>query len=143
MTSSLPRQRQIISFSFLQQPLLIVTGSAICDHFAFSSFLFFLSFFYFILLNIYLKKNCCHISSFFISTFLFFHSFFSSILFLYLLLSVFFPVGVGVIIISSPLYVLVIGPLAYKYLQVQGLYRNVSKELKKIGMSTFNFCISF
>ena len=41
--------------------------------------------------------------------------------------------GVGVIILFSPMYVLVIVPLAYKYLQVQGLYRNVSKELKKIG----------
>lgn len=40
--------------------------------------------------------------------------------------------GVGVVVVSSPLYILVIAPLTYKYLQVQGLYRNVSKELKKI-----------
>lgn len=40
--------------------------------------------------------------------------------------------GVGVVIVSSPLYLIVVGPLAYKYLEVQRLYRNVSTVLKKI-----------
>jgi ABC-type multidrug transport system fused ATPase/permease subunit len=40
--------------------------------------------------------------------------------------------GVGVVVLSSPIYLFVVILLTWKYLQVQGQYRKVSKELKKI-----------
>ena len=44
--------------------------------------------------------------------------------------------GVGVVMVSSPLYIFFVIPLAWKYLQVQHRYRQISTELKKIDSST-------
>ena len=44
--------------------------------------------------------------------------------------------GVGVVMVSSPLYIFFIVPLAWKYLQVQHRYRQISTELKKIDSAT-------
>lgn len=44
--------------------------------------------------------------------------------------------GVGVVMVSSPYYVLVVLPLAWKYLQVQDRYRKISTELKKIDSAS-------
>jgi len=40
--------------------------------------------------------------------------------------------GVGVVVVSSPAYLLLIAPLAWKYLEIQEQYRKVSTVLKKI-----------
>ena len=40
--------------------------------------------------------------------------------------------GVGVVVVSSPIYLLAIVPLTYQYLRYQAQYRVVSKELKKM-----------
>jgi ABC-type bacteriocin/lantibiotic exporter with double-glycine peptidase domain len=40
--------------------------------------------------------------------------------------------GVGVVVISSPVYLFIVIPLTWQYYKVQAQYRNVSKELKKI-----------
>jgi ABC-type multidrug transport system fused ATPase/permease subunit len=40
--------------------------------------------------------------------------------------------GVGVVVVSSPVYLLLIAPLVWKYLEIQQQYRNVSTVLKKI-----------
>ena len=44
--------------------------------------------------------------------------------------------GVAVVMIGNPLYVFIVGPMAYKYYSIQAVYRGVSKQLKNLDSAS-------
>ena len=51
--------------------------------------------------------------------------------------------GVGVVVLSAPVYIIIIVPIAWKYMNVQKVYRNIAKDLKKIDSGSVSPLFSF